>query len=951
MSLKSAATPPDPAVNQPPVARTKRSWPRRLLSVSVVLALLLVTIVLTLPFSLPWFLQQQGIDFQWTNPKWHRNGFSVSQLQLTMPGDAANPKQLQLENVRIDWAWQAYPIQRLQAERVLVRWPASNDQTSTTGQVTQTLPRVVFKWLPQHIDLQQIDASLPGLGHVQGSLDLRASAQGRLWQPAVIRSQLTLKDLQGAWLNNIPTDFRPKDISVQISTHPDHRDNTDGLQLLTIDVHSQNPVQVHLNGLLAIQQSPRWQGALKNAELVVRLDTLTTPALSAEQLLAHVYFTGQADTDQFSIHLSEQSKLEVRNVMLSGTGQAEKAVVELSGLSLQGRSGEPYDFEVLGPFKAHLTELNIEHLHTQNWDLNGTLGGKLPQVEVTSSLTSQHGLSIDSHIQFLDNALQGSATLKDVSFKDTNPLEKTFKSWPEQLSLNDGRLRSHLEFSFPDAGPMKLSLNGSATELTGFVDNGELTNLDLEFSTELNLQDVASGQGTLKNGQIIAQLDKLDHPSFRTEQLKARALFSGNTDAGRFNISFNEKTTLETRKLRFPGIGQTEKLTVKLPDLSLQGNNAAPYQIEVRSPLSARIEKLNSKQLHTQNWDFDGTLSGQLSQLRLAGNITGQHGLSVTTEIRQSENSVQGSATVKDVFLKAGNSVQKTFKGWPELASFTSGRLRSRLDFSLPNTGPFKLSLNGSADGLSGIVNRSDLKNLSAQFDVQMSGKSIRLDIPSLTIEQLDPGVPLESLQLTNGRYQATLSDLAHGAADWQRVQVNLLNGKAWLDAQRLDLNRADKLILHLEGLELQELFKVYPAEGLAGTGIIDGQLPVYFERGGAFYIEAGQLQARQPGVLQFHSEKIQALGESNPAMRIVSDALEDFHFNLLHSALSYDQSGKLLLNIRLEGKNPDVEKGRPIHLNINLEEDIPALLASIQLSGQVSEIIQKRIRERLEKR
>lgn len=85
--------------------------------------------------------------------------------------------------------------------------------------------------------------------------------------------------------------------------------------------------------------------------------------------------------------------------------------------------------------------------------------------------------------------------------------------------------------------------------------------------------------------------------------------------------------------------------------------------------------------------------------------------------------------------------------------------------------------------------------------------------------------------------------------------------------------------------------------------------------------------------------------------MRIVADALDDFHFNLLSSGVSYDQSGKLLLNLHLEGQNPDVKKGRPINLNINLEEDIPALLASIQLSGQVSEIIQKRVRERLENR
>ncbi len=186
--------------------------------------------------------------------------------------------------------------------------------------------------------------------------------------------------------------------------------------------------------------------------------------------------------------------------------------------------------------------------------------------------------------------------------------------------------------------------------------------------------------------------------------------------------------------------------------------------------------------------------------------------------------------------------------------------------------------------------------------------------------------------------------------AEWQSVKARLLDGTAWLGPQKLDLKRADKVLLHVEGLQLQTLLKIYPAEGLAGTGIIDGQIPIHIDHD-TFYVEAGQLQARQPGVLQFHSDRIRALGESNPTMRLVADALEDFHFNVLSSAVSYDQSGKLLLNIRLEGRNPDVEKGRPIHLNLNLEEDIPALLASIQLSSHISEVIQNRILERLKKR
>ena len=85
--------------------------------------------------------------------------------------------------------------------------------------------------------------------------------------------------------------------------------------------------------------------------------------------------------------------------------------------------------------------------------------------------------------------------------------------------------------------------------------------------------------------------------------------------------------------------------------------------------------------------------------------------------------------------------------------------------------------------------------------------------------------------------------------------------------------------------------------------------------------------------------------------MKLVTDALEDFHYDVLSSSLDYDPSGTLRLGMRLQGQNPAIEQGRPIHFNINLEEDIPTLLASLQLTDKVSYIIQQRIQQRMRQR
>ena len=90
--------------SQPPVKTPKASWLRRLLRIGLILLLLLMAVVLTLPHTLPWLLQQQGIDFHWENFQWQRDGFSIEQIQFRQPSNGATLQQLQLHHVTIEWA-------------------------------------------------------------------------------------------------------------------------------------------------------------------------------------------------------------------------------------------------------------------------------------------------------------------------------------------------------------------------------------------------------------------------------------------------------------------------------------------------------------------------------------------------------------------------------------------------------------------------------------------------------------------------------------------------------------------------------------------------------------------------------------------------------------------------------------------------------------------------------
>ena len=78
--------------------------------------------------------------------------------------------------------------------------------------------------------------------------------------------------------------------------------------------------------------------------------------------------------------------------------------------------------------------------------------------------------------------------------------------------------------------------------------------------------------------------------------------------------------------------------------------------------------------------------------------------------------------------------------------------------------------------------------------------------------------------------------------------------------------------------------------------------------------------------------------------MTTVLDALEDFHYNLLTSDITFSDAGKLHLKTALRGYNPAFENGRIINFNLDIEEDINALLASLRLSREIEDRVDQRI-------
>ena len=70
---------------------------------------------------------------------------------------------------------------------------------------------------------------------------------------------------------------------------------------------------------------------------------------------------------------------------------------------------------------------------------------------------------------------------------------------------------------------------------------------------------------------------------------------------------------------------------------------------------------------------------------------------------------------------------------------------------------------------------------------------------------------------------------------------------------------------------------------------------------------------------------------------------MRNFHFDALSSDVEYTEDGDLVMKMRLSGINPDMDPNQPIILNLNVENNIPELLRSLQAVRSIEDILERR--------
>lgn len=109
--------------------------------------------------------------------------------------------------------------------------------------------------------------------------------------------------------------------------------------------------------------------------------------------------------------------------------------------------------------------------------------------------------------------------------------------------------------------------------------------------------------------------------------------------------------------------------------------------------------------------------------------------------------------------------------------------------------------------------------------------------------------------------------------------------------------------------------------------------------------IDDGRLENDPPGgVIRYRGGAADGVVDDESRVAVVTRTLRNFEFDSLTSAVDYSRDGDLVLQMRLEGVNPDVDPTQPVILNLKVENNVPQMLRSLQATRSIEDVLGKRL-------
>ncbi len=353
---------------------------------------------------------------------------------------------------------------------------------------------------------------------------------------------------------------------------------------------------------------------------------------------------------------------------------------------------------------------------------------------------------------------------------------------------------------------------------------------------------------------------------------------------------------------------------------------------------------------------------GDSKQLDLQSTATLSQGkLLLNGRARHRFASGQGSAQFElapVVFGESGFTLSRLLEPWPFPIDFHGGRIhgfggsswRRSAKHGAGETLRFENEVTVDANGLAGRFKTIRFEGLDAHLVLSDRDGLRTVDPARVSVEHLDSGVSVTHLDM-----KAAVTSYAGSAGpiiDLRQFGANILGGTIHAIPVRWDtVHPGTPVTLTLKGLSLSQIIALERHQGVEGSGLLDGRLPLEITNTHVA-LRGGELEARPPGgwIRYRPTEQVKAMAKDNLSLQFVNQALSNLQYNTLKAKADSTPKGDLTLRVELKGHNPDWQSGRPIHLNLNLQENILMLLRSLSVADDLTDRMNRQIQEHYRK-
>jgi len=363
--------------------------------------------------------------------------------------------------------------------------------------------------------------------------------------------------------------------------------------------------------------------------------------------------------------------------------------------------------------------------------------------------------------------------------------------------------------------------------------------------------------------------------------------------------------------------------------------NYPPHQLRLKQ-LAARISADAGK------LDIDGNFA--------PASVPGKFGFTVAHQLATGQGQL-AVRTLKALDLNGeDHSLSQLVSPWSYPFDLLSGNLKLWSQAAWSPNKKFSLSTKIKLeDGGGTLANDIVFSGLSLDHELELLPALHSLHASRIHLKHLDSGVTSSNISTRLALKTAKTGALPQLIV--QGLHGEIFGGTFSGEDFIFDLNKSkNHFTIKTTDIDLAQIVETQQLESIEVTGRVDGTIPIEISEQGIAIEHGALVNAVRAGTIRYNPAAGSEQLKQNPLTAIALDALKDFRYSHLAADVNFVPDGTLTVNLQLQGISPELDTNRPVHLNINTEQNLSTLLKSLRFAQGISDRIDDRVRRQYEK-